>query len=71
LCDYCITGEIGLLNRQQAEIRQRSAELKKAANDAKDRLAALDLGTKEAAVERERLQVHATLLLVVPTLTVL
>jgi hypothetical protein len=55
-----LTGEIGLLNRQQAEIRQRSAELKKAANDAKDRLAALDLGTKEAAVERERLQVHAT-----------
>lgn len=56
--NYYVTGEIGLLNRQQAEIRQRSAELKKAANDAKDRLAALDLGAKEASVERERLQVN-------------
>ncbi|KAG5191100.1 Nuf2 family-domain-containing protein [Tribonema minus] len=48
--------QISALNREQAATRAQSGDLKRQANGLKDRLAALDLETKEAIMERERLQ---------------
>ncbi|GMI40714.1 hypothetical protein TeGR_g7362, partial [Tetraparma gracilis] len=50
-----IEGKIGALNKQQAAIRHESGELKKRANDLKDRNATISLAIQEGAAEEKKL----------------
>ena len=49
-----IETKIGALNKQQAAIRHESGELKKKANDLKDRNATISIAIQEGQVRRER-----------------
>lgn len=50
-----IEGKIGALNKQQAAIRQESGELKKKANDLKDRNATISIAIQEGQADDKKL----------------